>query len=271
MDQRNCITYLTLAIRKSFPCEFGTEAAGLMYVERDTGLPPFKQEIGLVTALGAGIQEKLGLQEQVRARVRKVQTDPKEAHMVVRLCGPELTQAQMGAVKSMAVQFAQTVCPNSQPSLLDDPLPVGEARDCTQAAADSAHIFLQSNGGRRVSHPAQLAVGDQVVGDFAGVWHAAPPEESRIEPHKETVFYNGRALREHVVHFVKTNSNGTRFDVAYDEERFDAFFRSLEDDKHAALEVEYECEHVGVAKKPRRITLLTARLVALPDKFQRPE
>lgn len=266
-NQTDHATYLMLAIGHVFPGIFANDTAGMPYFETGTGVPPFRQENALAKALASGIQKKLLLNHPVEIKSRDAAANPREAQRILTLGGPRLSDEQLVVVRNVAITIAEQVCPGSQLSLLEGTHPSATDPAYADVAAECSHAFLRTNGGRRVPHPIQVVANGHPVTKIGGMWRSAPQAQSRKSIETETVLYNGRQLREHVLFVTKIDSRGTTLSIHYDEQRFDEFLRSLGENKLAALEIKYEAEYQEGKTKPD-CTLLEAIEVDLPGKFQ---
>lgn len=238
--------------------------SGARFVEGELDGLKWSQASGYMVNVAALCRRVFQLPaEDLLIRTRLVEDNESRMRPVVVIIGkgqcknPEMLNALLSCLveKTIVQASLKFVEPDAQ-------LP----EEVRQLVNSSAALYLASNGGQHVQRQMLLMADQFEVATIRGFWKeepsTKPPEKKKVTV---TGLYEGRLYRSHVLHIISKGSRARQYVIPYDVEKFDAFLRGLNENKHALLKVVFLTEDDG-QEKP--LELVAAEVVEAPEELE---
>lgn len=212
-----------------------SSADGKLFLESDINQPKLKESGILAASLARTVEKAFGLNDQsIQSRIRYIECGGEKVRLQIHLMveGQKCPDREKLIDVLGAFSDRLLLTPNLYETKQDSPHTEIDSSLVSQAADD----FLRACGGKPINRSMQLVVDEKPIATLAGIWSQGPRVESQAS---ELVIleamYDGRRLRARTLFVLVMAPRTKSVEIYYDEEKFDAQLRDLNENKQVML------------------------------------
>lgn len=229
---------IKLFVGEPFSGHMLTDSNGQLKVEGDISTQRWREGIQVANSVAA-VLARVAAVASDRFEVTEAifQTGKNEMRAALEIKIPPDLQLDRGLVTAVTMAYTAGLTGNRQ---YDINLAGRITQEVVEVVNEELKVYETGHPRKRLNHQLEVNHGKEVLTVMKGMLIGTHSQKTaKHQLHEAKAYYDGRQLRDRKLFLVINGSRRTNLELRYDEARFDAKLRSLNENKNAELEILY--------------------------------